>query len=436
MISREAAVIFFQRAWQAFAGLVTVVLIAKYLTPHQQGWYYAFTSLAAFFSIFELGLSSAILQGSLLYFHQEKLSGIGIKPVKTVVTAEFLSYIRKAIIEYSKVIAIYLTSMVVMGFIYFHLKSIQGDSMDWEVPWIFLIGATSCSLLSFPFLSVLEGVGQIIEVYTVRLLQGIFGSLACWSAIVGGGVLWATVAGPILAIVVTITWLMWLRFDLINQIIKLKDSIVFNWESKVRPLQRKIAISWIGAYLMSQLATPILFYACDPVVAGQMGLSLTIAHMIGHLAQVSIVKTIPNISKAVHNKNWIIFDTLIRKGLIDLVIIFILIVSLMGAGYRTFLPTDYIGRLLPQEELFKLAIFVLLYQACAALTAHLRAFNREPLAWVYALGAFITILGSILVASTDKSAGVVDVMLYTQAIIVFPLSFVIWKHCIVSWKKT
>src|ERR1700684_1583487 len=44
------------------AGLVTVALIARFLSPAQQGYYYTFASLVALQIVFELGFSFVILQ--------------------------------------------------------------------------------------------------------------------------------------------------------------------------------------------------------------------------------------------------------------------------------------------------------------------------------------------------------------------------------------
>ena len=50
------------RFWAGAAGLVTVLLIARFLTPAEQGYYYTFGSLVAMQMIFELGFSFVILQ--------------------------------------------------------------------------------------------------------------------------------------------------------------------------------------------------------------------------------------------------------------------------------------------------------------------------------------------------------------------------------------
>src|SRR5271166_363256 len=50
------------RFWSSAAGLVTVALIARFLSLAEQGYYYTFGSLVAIQMIFELGFSFVILQ--------------------------------------------------------------------------------------------------------------------------------------------------------------------------------------------------------------------------------------------------------------------------------------------------------------------------------------------------------------------------------------
>src|SRR5580704_1645164 len=50
------------RFWSSAAGLVTVALIARFLSQAEQGYYYTFGSLVAMQMVFELGFSFVILQ--------------------------------------------------------------------------------------------------------------------------------------------------------------------------------------------------------------------------------------------------------------------------------------------------------------------------------------------------------------------------------------
>jgi hypothetical protein len=54
-IDRAIAYSILARVWSSSAGIVTVLLIARFLTPAEQGYYYTFSSLVALQIVFELG---------------------------------------------------------------------------------------------------------------------------------------------------------------------------------------------------------------------------------------------------------------------------------------------------------------------------------------------------------------------------------------------
>src|ERR1700735_369594 len=61
-LDRAIAFTVMARFWSATAGLMTVLLIARFLTPKEQGYYYTFSSLVALQIVFELGFSFVVLQ--------------------------------------------------------------------------------------------------------------------------------------------------------------------------------------------------------------------------------------------------------------------------------------------------------------------------------------------------------------------------------------
>jgi hypothetical protein len=52
------------------------------------------------------------------------------------------------------------------------------------------------------------------------------------------------------------------------------------WRAEVWPFQWRIAISWLCGYFIFQIFTPVLFAFKGPVVAGQMGMSLSLANAL------------------------------------------------------------------------------------------------------------------------------------------------------------
>jgi hypothetical protein len=60
----DRAVVFtvLARAWTSGSGLITIVLIARFLQPAEQGYYYTYASLIALQMVFELGFSQVVMQ--------------------------------------------------------------------------------------------------------------------------------------------------------------------------------------------------------------------------------------------------------------------------------------------------------------------------------------------------------------------------------------
>src|ERR1700757_835113 len=61
-IDRAIGFTILARGWASLAGIVTVTLIARFLSPAEQGYYYTFGSVIALQIVFELGFSFVILQ--------------------------------------------------------------------------------------------------------------------------------------------------------------------------------------------------------------------------------------------------------------------------------------------------------------------------------------------------------------------------------------
>jgi steroid 5-alpha reductase family enzyme len=166
-----------------------------------------------------------------------------------------------------------------------------------------------------------------------------------------------------------------------------------------------------------------------------MGLSLTVAHMLGLVAQASIARVVPAMSAAVASHSWQELDRLFSRGLFGFIVLFALGVVSAFLAYELMSTTTYTTRMLPLTQLIELVIFVFFYQFNAALSSQLRAFRREPLAWVYVVGAVLTLVGSLAMASTESSAGVVRVMLLVQLGFIFPLSVALWRYNLRHWRK-
>jgi O-antigen/teichoic acid export membrane protein len=420
MFSQSLIVIIIQRLWQGFAGFLTVIVVARYLSLIEQGWYYTFLSVAALYSIFEMGLSAVLVQVSAHLFTRTRWAEQG--RVEGHGANEFASFFNQALKSFTSMAIIFCSFVLVFGCIYFYLKS-EAD-YSWLIPWIILVAFTAINMWMLVFFSIIEGSGKVKEVYSIRFLQGFFGAIGCWLCLSMGLGLWASVAAPLLSAILAATWL-FLKWPNLFENLNNKNNN-FSWREKVWPIQWRVGLGWIGNYLMSQLSTPIVFYFHGAVAAGQIGLSLTIAHMVGVFSQSWFTQSVPEMAHVVVEKDWIRLRRVFNRNFLGYCVTFLTGCSIVLLISYLLQGTPYENRIVSQSDLFFLFIFVFFYQLNLGLSLQLRAFNQEPLAWIAAVGGVTIFLGTLFVVKAYGTSGVVAAMMYIEVFAISPLMFYFW----------
>lgn len=425
------SVIVVQRLWQALAGAVTMLLITTQLDPVAQGWYYTFVSVAALYSVFEMGLSTAVLQVTAHNFFHLSWSASGVVGDGA---AEFGAFVAKSVRSYLITAVLFFLVVYPIGIYLFNDRAATlAQPLGWALPWTALVFLTSLSLLALPFLAVVEGSGAIIEAYTVRLAQGVVGSFACWLLLWDDAALWATTMMGLAVVCVVLTWLRTRRQNLWLLVRQHWSSNHFDWAKELWPLQWRVGLGWISVFAWSQLASPVVFFYQGPIAAGQMGLSLTVAHMVGLFAQSWIARGVPSMSQAVARQDWEQLSNIFAYDLKKALLVFLAGSIVVLALWLLLSNTTYIERVLPGEAFFALFLFVFFYLVNGALAAQLRSFKKEPLLWVFLLGGVLSLLGTWWAAHYSVSA-VVYAMLLVQLIVVFPLAYRTWKIKNKAWQ--
>ena len=265
-------------------------------------------------------------------------------------------------------------------------------------------------------------------------MQGVIGSITCWVILSLGGGLWAATSIPLVGFVVAITWLFFYRPGLVQSTRRIGGKSI-RWSHEIWPLQWRIGLSWLSAYFLTQIYTPVLFYYQGPTVAGQMGLSLTLANMLGLLAQSWIAYRVPAMAQAVSRKDWVLFDRIFRRDFIVSAIVFVLgSLVLLGLHYY-FSFTTYSQRTLSFWPFLGLLAAVFVNHITAALSSQLRSYKKEPLVWVFLSGTILTIPVAFSVATYYSASGVVVAILAVQLIMTLPFSVHLWLKYNKKWRR-
>ena len=179
MPSRGLLFVLMQRLWQAIGGVVTIFLIAHTLSPDMQGWFYTFLSIASLYTLFEMGLSTGLIQVTAHLFIKVHWLSEGRFAGQNAEI--FLSFFLSSIKTYFKFACAFLGIAFAVGyFIFIQKGGLVIEGREWISPWIALLIGTAMNMMMLPFFAVVEGSGEVSEVYAIRLLQGFLGSIFCW----------------------------------------------------------------------------------------------------------------------------------------------------------------------------------------------------------------------------------------------------------------
>jgi O-antigen/teichoic acid export membrane protein len=272
------------RFWSSAAGLVTVALIARFLSPAEQGYYYTFGSLVALQIVFELGFSYVILQ---LASHERAelsiSSGYQISGAP-IAHARLASVIQKSVRWYSGAAVVMATALLPLGFYFFSTHQHAGPTVSWQLPWC---SAALMAALNFqldPFLSFLEGCGYVPEVARLRLIQSATGSVLAWTVLIYHHGLFAPSMMLLGMASCSFIWLSGKRKLLLELLRYNAGAHKIRWNLEVWPFQWRIAVSWLSGYFLFWIFNPVLFAFRGPVEAGKMGMSLSLANAIQAIA--------------------------------------------------------------------------------------------------------------------------------------------------------
>lgn len=258
----------------------TVLLLVRFMSPVEQGYYYTLLSLAFLQILFEMGFSFVIQQ---LAAH-ESVSCVfrpdGAVEGDAVAHARLASVLQLTVRWYLRAALALVAILAPVGAWFFSRQANFGESVDWQGPWFATVGGCALNLVLTPLYSFLEGCNQVREVAKLRLLQAAAVALMSWAAMISHHGLYASAMVNAAAAAVGAIFL-GTRTKLLLGLYRHRIPVhAVSWRTEVWPFQWRSAVSWSCSYFTAQVFTPLLFASRGPVEAGRMGVSLSI---VGHL---------------------------------------------------------------------------------------------------------------------------------------------------------
>ena len=340
------------RVVQGLTGVGSVFFIATFLTGVEQGFYFTFGSIVSLQVFFELGLTGIMTQ----YVAHEASA------LKLTDNDEFIGdeahHSRLASLQnfclkwYSILSIVILIVLLVVGFVFFSKYSSDNQASDisWKLPWILICIGTALKVFQAPFTSILNGLGFVKEMSEITFWQQSIIPIFTWIGLIAGLKLYVVGVSYILTVVI---WFLYCRRKSLTKIlINLSRHPVTQkvaYLKEIFPYQWRIALSWVSGYFIFQLFNPVLFATEGAVVAGQMGMTLTIITSIQAFSMSWVNTKIPRFSSLIAQENYVELDGLFSKTLKQTTTVCFVLLAMMLLMVFLLDITNLMGRFWPKD---------------------------------------------------------------------------------------
>ena len=423
-LDRAIAFTILARGWSSAAGLVTVALIARFLSPAEQGYYYTFGSLVALQIVFELGFSFVILQ---MASHER--AHLSISPDyeitgDPIAHARLASVIQKSVRWYSIAAVLMAAFLIPVGWHFFSTHRHAGQPVLWQLPWCFAAIAATLTFQLDPVLSFLEGCGYVVKIARLRFAQAATGSILAWLALISHHGLFAPSMMILGMAVAALVWLVGKRGLLLGLLRYPPGPNSVHWRKEVWPFQWRIAISWISGYFVFQLFNPVLFAFKGPVAAGQMGMSLSIATALQAVAISWINTKAAPFGTMIARKEYGRLDQLFFQALKQSISVFALgaLMVWLGSLYMNWAHIRFGQRILSPTALGILLLATSVNIIVFSEAVYLRAHKQEKLLLYSVLGAILVGMSTYFLGKDYGAIGMVTGYLFVGLLMGFPAS--------------
>ncbi len=409
----------------------TVLLIVRFLSPEEQGYYYTLLSLVSLQMVFEMGFSLVIQQLAAHECVHLQLMPDGSVHGDPIAHARLASALQLSLRWYTAAAAAMGLVLAPLGMTFFAGHAAAGGvQVSWQGPWFTAAIASAAGLWCIPFYSFLEGCGQVQAVAALRLRQAMAGMALAWTAML----LHHGLYSPGLVILGQVaTGLLFLaaRRSLLWGLLKYPArEAAIRWTREVLPFQWRIAVSWMCSYFTVQAFIPIIFALRGPVEAGQMGMSLSITGYLTSLVLPWISTKSTPFGRLIAQREFQELDRLFLRTLGQSLAVFCVIA--LGANAAAALlavAAPHLAMRMVPPHLF--AVLVLAAGAnCVVqiLGTLLRAFKREPFFAQSLAVASLTLSLAILEAPRWGTAGVTFTYLCATAGLALPSALTIFAR--------
>ena len=392
--------VFTQRSLLIILGFITLFFVTLLLDDHQQGYYYTFGSIISAYNLFELGLPFLILQISSKYF---KVHGETYELNHS--SYNFIYTLRKYL---TLKCLISLLIFIPAGVLYFYLFS-EHERFEIFFFWIIVSVAIPFAIYTNTVLSLIEGLGEIKNVYLIKTIGLVFGSLCLWILLNSKYYL----IGP--SVIIIFTFLATISLIVYKYkfwFSKNRQPIQKIWKNEIYPIQKKVAYVILANYLF-YFTPAILIFPYSVSDAGKFGLSVVVISSILALSSSFFQSKIYFFTNQFNNNDILGSNKTFLSSFLISQIIYLIISTTFFLFYYFVLPDFILSRLLNANYLFILFINYFMMNNIYLFSFFFRIRKKDSFSFFYFLSVVIMLLLQLAFLNDDH----LKAILYSQSFI-------------------
>ena len=409
------------RGWRVVGGVISLLLIAKFLTPEIQGYYYTFQSLIALQVFVELGLVVVVVSVTSHEWAKLQLDEEGGIAGDPEALSRLVSFGRKLASWYGMAALLFFLLVTPSGAWFLSQK---GSPEGWLAPWLVTVLFQALLLWATPFQALFEGCNQVVAIQRFQFWQGLLVNVALWICLAVGAGLWSVAALIGMQAASTIFYLGIVQRVFFLPFRRSPSGSRIDWKREVWPMQWRLAVQGVVNYFVYSLYTPVVFHYHGAVEAGRFGMTWQVFGVLQVLGLAWVQTRVPRFGMLIAQREFAGLDVLWRHTALVAIGVFALGMGafLLFQVALNYFDIEFARRLLGIEStLLLLPTGVLaLWVQCAA--SYWRAHKAEPLGFSAAIPGLIN--GALVwwLGLNYGAAGAIAAYLVMLAMISAPLS--------------
>ena len=407
-----------------FTGPITMLMIIRFLSPEDQGYFYSFAGVAGIQVFLEAGFSVSIAQFVAREFSSLRINRHGLISGKRENLSRLRSIFQKARKYYNMMAAFLAAGLGFGGYMFFSENG--SHDVPWQIPWIVVSICAGFQFLLTPFWAVLEGCNRVADIALYRFGITVVAFLATFLGLLISHSIWVTVWTSVASLIVAYGYLICKWRLLARQMLRKHSSKhEVSWRKEIWGFQWRIAGTWGARYFVEAGLPAIAFQLFGPIVAGRAGMSFQLTRIVADIASSWTVTKVPLWGQYVARREIVPLQESWRKAAFHhIVFAFIGQVILLGGIYFVYLAFPLKAeRFLSPFSFAGFSIGWFFYSFWLVSMHYIRAYRLEPFIFLH----IVVALSFIAIIMLTKNHFGINSITYAFAIVHLPASAVAWQ---------